>query len=186
MSFILTGVCGTLGDDAYAVFKNIAGINRGNLYDFNYFQSKINQVLNDTNENLDDHYHQLTSFNLLEALGDESGIVINGKKYKIEIYSPDSSPIQNVTQIDVENGKGYKIDNPDPGSWRIKIGDIEHKVEMTGKNNVTVSHGYTVDEMKSLSPHAKFEHINCKCFERKKNNIPIFVSSIDLNVTGIR
>lgn len=160
------------------MFENIAGLNRGHLYDFNYFRSKFNQVLTDTNDNLDDHYEKLTSFNLLEALGDGSGIVIDGKQYKIEIYSPDSSSIQKVTQIDVKSGKGYKIDKPDPGSWRIKIGDIEHKVQMTGKNNVTVSHGYTIDEMKSLSPHAKVEHINCKCFRKQNKKQYIYIQNL--------
>lgn len=95
----------------------------------------------------------------MEAFGDESGIMIDGHKYKIEIFSPDHDTNQMAKHVNITNGKGFKIDNPHVGSWRVKIGDIEQKVHVTGKNNVTFAYGFTVNEL-NLETNSQIEQLD--------------------------
>lgn len=157
MSFLITGVCGELDSNGYEVFNHIANIYGGKVYDYHSpLKTKIEQILIDTKEKLDQHYAGLiTSDASADFTRSKYDIEIDGKIYVVQFIDPANQAVDNAIETKLQNGKNYTIIQPDLGLWQIRIGNETYSFHVTEIEHMIFSHGYSINELNSMS-NAKF------------------------------
>lgn len=112
---------------------------------------------------IDKHHVLLTAFyapeadsSLWEFAVDESisklELMIAGEKAKVWIYSSDGKLAINATEtIKLPHVKGYTIDSPSAGIWKIDVDAISaHSVRITVNSKWSFSYGFSIQSPTSM------------------------------------
>ncbi|XP_018425901.1 PREDICTED: hemicentin-2-like [Nanorana parkeri] len=161
--FVATGLCGSLYDSDFLIYREIASRSFGHVFQvFNYLDFTLSQPINNSKALFSGNYGNgkhsdsfPVSYNFTSLLVTSDGVITTFK-----ISGPNTSKDDIKTVVNEAWGAMYIIKDPTTGNWTIEV-------EGSEKYSVRVSGSYATSNCSKCHPEATcadyFGYLQCSC-----------------------
>nr|CAD7197525.1 unnamed protein product [Timema douglasi] len=148
--FVLTGHCNDLNHEGYLAYEKIAATSSGQVFHIN--KKNVEEILRFVRHSLNSRRVNLLSVTGAANMTGEHELSVDESLSEFTVSVSGHRPVVNVTDpaglpvtgppklhplVNLENVTVVNIQEPDPGSWRVKVtSDSGHVIRSTGVSNV--------------------------------------------------